>query len=132
MDISELIIVGDRVLIAPQEGEQQTNAGLYLPATVTEKEKVGTGRVIRVGPGHLMANPDYNEGEPWAHPEEAVRYLPLQAQVGDFAFYLRKEAIEITYQHKTYLIVPHNAILALIRPKEEDILKDIGELLDDK
>ena len=41
--MSDLIIIGDRVLIEPQDGEQQTDSGLYLPATVTEKEKVGTG-----------------------------------------------------------------------------------------
>jgi co-chaperonin GroES (HSP10) len=130
--MSELIVVGDRVLIEPQDGEQQTNSGLYLPATVTEKEKVGTGRVVEVGPGHIMPNPDYSEGEPWSHGKEAVRYLPLQAQVGDFAFYLRKESIEISYQNKNYLIVPHSAILALLRSREDDILKDIGKLLDDE
>jgi len=78
--MSELIIVGDRVLIEPHEGEQQTAAGLVLPATVTEKERVGSGRVIRVGPGYLMANPEYSEGEPWSEPKEVVRYLPLQAR----------------------------------------------------
>lgn len=130
--MSDLIIVGDRVLLEPQDGEQQTNSGLYLPATVTEKEKVGAGRVVRVGPGHLMANPEYTDSEPWTHPERAIRYLPLQAQIGDFAFYLRKEAIELNYQDKAYLIVSHTAILALVRPKEEDILEDIAKLFDDK
>ena len=119
--MSELIIVGDRVLIEPQEGEKQTDAGLYLPATVTEKEKVGTGQVVRIGPGHVMPNPEYSEGEPWTQTNEAVRYLPLQAQPGDFAFYLRSEAIEITYQNKSYLIVHHGTILALVRPSPEDI-----------
>ncbi len=130
--MSELIIIGDRVLIEPQDGEQQTDSGLYLPATVTEKEKVGSGRIARIGPGHLMPNPDYTEGEPVVNPGEAVRYLPLQAQIGDFAFYLRKESIEIKYQDKNYVILPHSAILALVRSEGEDLLKDIEDLLDEE
>ncbi len=128
----ELIIVGDRVLIEPQDGEQQTEAGLVLPASVAEREKVRGGRVVRVGPGFVIPNPDYSEGEPWTRHKEAVRYLPLQAQAGDFAFFLRKEAIEITYEKKTYLIVPHGAILALVRPDSEDILDKIEGLLDEE
>jgi len=126
--MSELIIVGDRVLVEQHDGEQLTHSGLYLPATVTEKEKVGTGKVVRVGPGHLMPNPDYNEGDPITRPAESVRYLPLQAQPGDFAFYLRKESIEINYQEKTYIIVPHNAILALVR-SDGNVLQDLEDLL---
>jgi len=125
----ELILVGDRVLIEPQDGEQQTESGLVLPATVTERDKVHSGRVIRVGPGYLMPNPEYSEGEPWTEPKEVVRYLPLQAQPGDYAFYVRKEAIEITYQNRSYLIVHHGAILALVRPDAEDILDEIEGLL---
>jgi co-chaperonin GroES (HSP10) len=128
--MSELIIVGDRVLIEPEGGEQRTEAGLVLPVTVTEKEKVGTGRVVQVGPGYLMANPEYSEGEPWTQPREVVRYLPLQAQPGDLAFFLRKEAVEITYEKRSYVIVHHSAILALVRPKPEDLLENIEGLLD--
>ncbi len=127
----ELIIVGDRVLIEPEGGEQQTEAGLVLPASVAERDKVGSGRVARVGPGYVMPNPEFTEGEPWTQPREAVRYLPLQAQSGDFAFFLRKDAIEITYERKKYLIMPHSAILALVRPDSEDILNEIEGMLDE-
>ena len=127
----ELIIIGDRVLIEPDEGERQTEAGLLLPASVAEREKIGSGRVARVGPGHLIPNPDYTEGEPWAGQKEAVRYLPLQAQPGDFAFFLRAEAIELTYEKTRYLIVPHEAILALIRPDPDDLINEIEGLLDE-
>lgn len=126
--MSELIVVGDRVLIKPQEGEQKTEAGLVLPASVTAQEKVGGGEVIRVGPGYVMPNPEYSEGDAWKQQEE-VRYLPLQAQPGDFAFFLRKEAIELQYNEEDYLIIPHAAILALLRPDTEDILDD--DLLDE-
>lgn len=127
--MGELMIIGDRVLIEPLEGEQQTESGLILPATATEREKVRNGRVLRVGPGYLMANPEYSEGQPWMEASRSVRYLPLQAQPGDYAFFLRKEAIEITYRGKNYLIVPHGAILALVRPEASDILANIDKLL---
>ncbi len=126
----ELILIGDRVLIRPDEGEQQTDSGLVLPASVAERDRIGGGRVENIGPGHLMPNPEYTEGEPWAATKEAVRYLPLQAQRGDYAFFLRKESIELTYEGTKYLIVSHSAILALIRTEPDDILTDIGRILD--
>lgn len=130
--MTDLIIVGDRVLIEAQDGEKQTDAGLLLPATVTEKEKVGTGRVVRVGPGHVMPNPEYSEGEPWVERQDSVaRYLPLQAQPGDFAYYVRNESIEIDYQRKTFYIVPHSAILALSRPDPQDIGHILQDLFDE-
>ena len=128
----ELIIVGDRVLVDPNEGEQKTEAGLILPASVAEREKVGSGRVVRVGPGYVMPNPEYSEGEPWTEPKEVVRYLPLQARPGDFAFFLRKESIEITYQNRKFLILHHAAILALVRPDSDDLIQHIEDFLSEE
>lgn len=116
--MDDLIIVGDRVLIALDQEDRQTKAGLYLPASVIDKDRVNGGCVKQIGPGHLIPNPEYNENEPWAEPHNLVRYLPLEAHVGDYAFFLRKEAIEITYREQPFLIVPHSAILALIRPRD--------------
>ncbi|MGD8395267.1 MAG: co-chaperone GroES family protein [Candidatus Eiseniibacteriota bacterium] len=127
--MGELILIGDRVLIEPQDGEQQTRAGLYLPVTVTERDRVRTGRVVKVGPGHLMPNPEFAEGEPWTGRREAVRFLPLQARPGDFAFFMRQDAIEITFEDRSFLIVQHGAILALVRATTDDIMDDIASLL---
>ena len=128
--MNELIMVGDRVLVAPEEGDKQTKAGLYLPATVLEKERIGTGRIVKVGPGHLIPNPEYSEGEPWVSDREAVRYLPLQARPRDFAFFVRKESVEISFEEKDYLIIPHSAILALVRSHPEDVGDlDVDDLL---
>ncbi len=125
----ELIVVGDRVLIEPLEGEQQTESGLILPATATERDKVRNGRVLKVGPGYLVPNPEYSEAEPWKQPRQANRYLPLQAEPGDQAFFLRNQSIEITWQGKNLLIVPHSAILVLLRPEPSDVLSKIDKLL---
>ena len=121
--MNELIIVGDRVLISPDEGEKQTESGLVLPAGVAEKERVRSGRVEKVGPGYVMPNPDYT-GEPWAAERESVRYLPLQAKPGDVAFFLQKEAIDVKFEGKSYVILPHGAILALVRRHREDLPDD--------
>lgn len=127
--MSDLMVVGDRVLIEPLVGEQLTESGLVLPSTVTDKEKVQGGRVVRVGPGYLTANPEYSESEPWKKPHQAVRYLPLQAEIGDFAYFLKKEAIEFLYKGREFLVVRHSSILALIRPGSSDIIDKIEEML---
>ncbi|HET6568051.1 MAG TPA: co-chaperone GroES family protein [Rhodothermales bacterium] len=130
--MDELIIIGDRVLIEPDEDEKQTKAGLYLPASVAESDRVGSGLVVKIGPGYVLPNPEYSEGEPWAADRSAVRYLPLQAQPGDHAFYLRKESIELSFRDKKYLIVQHGAILALVRSHTDadDILKGLDDIED--
>ncbi len=113
-DLDDLLLIGDRVLVRPDDGEQQTRSGLLLPASVREGDRVGTGRVVAVGPGHLTVNPEYSEEEEaWRGERSAVRYLPLQAKPGDAAFFLRANAIEVTLGETSYLILPHNA---LVRP----------------
>ncbi|MFZ3137401.1 MAG: co-chaperone GroES family protein [Thermodesulfovibrionales bacterium] len=110
-----LIIVGDRVLVEPDEGMDKTSAGLYLPATVREKEKVLGGYVAKTGPGYPVADPTVSE-EPWAvGKKKEVKYVPLQAVEGDYAIFLKEAAVEIQFEDKKYLIVPHTAILALVR-----------------
>ncbi len=130
--MQEIIIVGDRVLIELEPGEKQTQSGLYLPATVTDQERVSIGRVVRTGPGYVIPNPEYSEGEVWAPSRDAARYLPLQARPGDLAFFLRKELIEVSLNGKHYIVVPHGAILALIRDTPDDLLSSITTSLDDE
>ncbi|MGB9823169.1 co-chaperone GroES [Thermodesulfovibrio sp.] len=111
----KLIIVGDRVLIEPDE-RMETRAGLFLPPTVKEKDKVLGGRVIKVGPGYPVNDISVVLEEPWKQTNtESIRYIPLQAQEGDYALFLKDAGIEIEFEEKKYLIVPHSAILALIR-----------------
>lgn len=128
--MTELIVVGDRVLIQPNAGEQKTDTGLVLPASVAEQENVRGGRVVKTGPGYLTSNPEYTESDTWKPSETPVRYLPLQASEGDYAFFLRKKAIELRYEGEEYLIVPHSALLALIR-KDETSEEPSDATLDD-
>jgi len=116
-----LIVVGDRVLIAPAEGEERTNVGLYLPATALEGRQVQGGRIIATGPGTPMGEPATLDDEPWKIRSAEVKYLPVQARVGDYALFFRKAAVEITFEDKNYLVVPQAAILVLVRDKSGDI-----------
>lgn len=135
--MANLIVVGDRVLIDPQTSEEKTDSGLVLPASVSEQENVRSGRVVKTGPGYLTQNPEYTETESWKESTTPVRYLPLQANPGDHAFFLRNEAIDLRYESKHYLIVQHSAILALVREDRtteepsDTTLDDIEDLWDE-
>jgi co-chaperonin GroES (HSP10) len=49
------------------------------------------------------------------------RYVPMQARVGDYALFFRKAAVEITFENEPYLVVPQQAILALVRDAADQL-----------
>ncbi|MCA8960675.1 MAG: co-chaperone GroES [Planctomycetes bacterium] len=117
----KLFVVGDRVLVSPTRGEERTKVGLYLPATAVEKMAVQSGRVVEVGPGIPIPGPNEFADEPWKSfdgPTKA-KYVPLEAQIGDVALFLRSAAVEIEFEGTSYLLVPHAAILLLVREPSE-------------
>lgn len=114
--LKRLVIVGDRVLVKPKIHSGKTKTGLLLPPTVTEKEEVQSGYVVKVGPGYPL--PAQTEDEPWKATEEKVKYMPLQAEEGDLAIYLQRHAIEIQYDGEKYVIVPQSSILMLERSED--------------
>ncbi len=112
----QLIVVGDRVLVVPEEGEERTRVGLYLPQTAVDALAVQGGRIAATGPGNPVPEPTALDDEPWKiGNREGVRYVPMQARVGDYALFFRKAAVEITFEGKKYLVVPQAAILGLVR-----------------
>lgn len=111
----ELFVVGDRVLIRPEEEENRTRAGLLLPPGVKEKEDIRSGTVVALGPGTPLPPPEA-ESEDWQQIQQsAPRYLPMQVKIGDSALFFRKAAIEISFEDEKFLVVPHSAILVLVR-----------------
>jgi co-chaperonin GroES (HSP10) len=111
-----LIVVGDRVLVGLDERSERTATGLYLPPTVKERDRVQGGYVVKVGPGYPVSDPGSCVDEPWSpRKRQEYRYVPLQAQEGDYAIFLKESAVEIEFDAKKYLIVPHSAILTLMR-----------------
>ena len=117
-----LIVVGDRVLIQPEEGEDRTKVGLYLPATAVDAQAVQGGTVIATGPGNPVSAPTELDEEPWkiGGGIGGAKYVPLQAEIGDYAIFFRRAAVEITFEGSTYLVVPQAAILTLVREDDAD------------
>ena len=116
-DLEKFIMVGDRVLIKPKTPSSKTKSGLYLPPTVQEGEKVLSGYIVKVGPGYPIPAVT-EEDEAWKQKQDDVRYVPLQAQMGDLAVYLNKSGFEIEFKKEKYVILPHSAILMLIRDEK--------------
>jgi co-chaperonin GroES (HSP10) len=112
----KILLVGDKVLIHPDKDADRTAHGLFLPPGVKEKEKVQSGFVVHIGPGYAVPNPHFIDQESWSTtPKDPIKYLPLQAEEGDYAVFLRDSAIEVEYENEKYLIVPHSSILMLLR-----------------
>jgi co-chaperonin GroES (HSP10) len=119
----QLIVVGDRVLINPDDSKEKTNFGLYLPQGLEEKERVQSGFVFKTGPGYPLPDPSDSGEEPWSRSKKDTKYVPLQVEEGDYVIFMRKAAIEIEFEGKKYLILPQSAILLIVR---DDILSKIN------
>jgi chaperonin GroES len=114
----QLLVVGDRVLVKLEDGDQRTKVGLYLPSTAVDSQAVQEGEVVSTGPGLALPDMAGDHGEdPWktSDQEPTARYVPMQARVGDHALFFRKAAVEITFENEQFLVVPQSAILALVR-----------------
>ncbi len=115
--VDKFIIIGDRVLIKPRDMETHTKSGLVLPATVKEKEEIHSGYIIKTGPGYPV--PSQEIDEPWKDSADNQKYIGMQAREGDLAIFLKKNSHEIEFENEKYLIVPHGAILLLIRDNHQ-------------
>lgn len=114
-DLKNLIVVGDRVLIRPDE-DVRSHSGLYLPQGAHESDGVRAGRVVATGPGVALPAPhEPDEDEPWKEARRGDRYLPMQVKLGDYALFFKKAAIEVRYEGQGYLVVPQSAVLIVIR-----------------
>ena len=121
---NKIILVGDKVLLAPDKESERTNHGLYLPPGVKEKDKVQSGYVVRIGPGYAVPNPQFMDQESWSTtPKDPIKYLPLQAEEGDYAIFIRDAAIEVEFEGEKYLIVSHSSILMLLTAQQQRFRK---------
>lgn len=126
----QLLVVGDRVLVQPEDGDERTKVGLYLPPTAVDSQAVQGGRIVATGPG--LPLPDLGsatDDEPWkfggaSGSSRETRFVPMQARTGDYALFFRKAAVEITFEGERYLVVPQAAVLALVRDDAPGELSD--------
>ena len=77
-----------------------------------------------MGPGIPVGNPDDSSEEPWkTNNNGVIRYIPTQAEIGDYALFLSKASIEIKVEDQDYLILHQSAILVLIRDDLNSLTK---------
>ncbi len=119
-DVEKFIVIGDRVLLKPKSPQHKTKSGLFLPPGFEDKQKVSCGYVIKSGPGYpIPALPEAQEL--WKKNDTKQNYFPLQVRTGDLAVFMQENSFLIEFNKEKYIIVPHSAILMLIR--DDDLLE---------
>ncbi len=87
--------LGNRVVVEPQEGEEQMTAGgIYIPDTAKEKPQEGV--VVAAGPGRLS--------------DDGTR-IPMEVEVGDVVIYSKYAGTEYKEGETEYLVLREDDIL---------------------
>jgi chaperonin GroES len=89
--------LGDRLIVKPSEGEEQTASGILLPETA--KEKPQQGKVVAAGPG--------------ARKENGER-ATMDVKVDDTVLYAKYSGTTIKLSGKEYLILKESDVLAIV------------------
>jgi chaperonin GroES len=89
--------LGDRVVIEPSEGEEQTAGGILLPETAKEKPQQGT--ILAVGPGRR---------------DDSGKLIKMDVEVNDKVLYAKYAGTEIKVEGKKVLILKESDILAVV------------------
>jgi chaperonin GroES len=87
----------DRVLVKPQEAEEKTASGIYLPEGA--KEKPQHGKIVAAGPGKL--NDDGGR-------------TPLTVKKGDNVLYGKYAGTEIDIDGVTHMIMRESELLGVM------------------
>ena len=88
----------DRVLVKPQEAEDKTASGIYLPEGA--KEKPQTGTVVAAGPGKIN--------------DDGVR-TQLTVKKGDTVLYGKYAGTEIDVDGETHMIMRESELLGVMQ-----------------
>lgn len=91
--------LADRVVIKPQEREERTKGGIYLPDTAS-KERPQEGTIVAVGEGRLDDN---------------GKRVPVAVQPGDRVLFAKYAGTEVKLDDEDYLILAEKDILAVIQ-----------------
>ena len=87
----------DRVVIRPDEAEDRTISGIYLPEGA--KEKPVTGKILAVGPGKLC-----DDGE----------RTPVTVKKGDTVFYGKYTGTEIDLDDEKIVVARESELLGIL------------------
>jgi chaperonin GroES len=91
--------LADRVVIKPQEREEKTKGGIFLPDTAS-KEKPQEGTVMAIGEGRL---------------DDSGRRVPVSVKAGDRVLFAKYAGTEIKIEDEDYLILAEKDILAILQ-----------------
>ncbi len=92
--------LGDRVLVKPEEIEDEKSpSGIIIPDTA-QKEKPERGEVVAVGPGKKT-----DKGE----------LIPISVKVGDTVVFSKYGYDEVTINDEEYYMVQESNILAVVK-----------------
>ncbi len=89
--------LGDRLVVRPSEGEEQTSSGIFLPETAKEKPQEGV--VIASGPGAL---------------DDSGKRIPMEVSVDDKVLYAKYSGTTIKIEGEEILILKESDILAIV------------------
>lgn len=89
--------LSDRIIVKPEEAQEKTKSGLFLPDTAKEKPIEGT--VVAAGPGKST-----DDG----------KTVAMTVKVGDKVLYGKYSGTEVTVDGTEYLIMRESDIFAII------------------
>ncbi len=90
--------LADRVVIRPQEKEEKTRGGIFLPDTAS-KEKPQEGTIMAVGEGKV---------------DDKGKRTPIAVKVGDKVLFAKYAGTDIKIEDEDYLILAEKDILAVV------------------
>ena len=95
-----VVPLADRVLVKPEENEnEKTASGIIIPDTARQ-EKPQQGKVVAVGEGRRNEKGDV---------------LPMRVKIGDTVMFEKYQFTEIKIDDEEYLVGPEASILAIIK-----------------
>ena len=93
--------LGDRIVILPQEEEEQTYGNIVVPDMGKEKPEMGT--VLAVGPGRISTN---------------GTLIKTKLKKGDTVIVPKFGAQVVAVENETYIVASENDVLGKIKNKE--------------
>ena len=114
----KLLVAGDRVLIKPEEGEERTKVGLYLPATAVETQQVQEGLIVATGVGDPLPDVSAFDEEPWKVDQKTPRF---HAEIPIYVRRIGRAAISFWNEPDKHLFLA-SVIVSLIRWGEDSPL----------
>ena len=95
--------LGDKIVILPQEEEEQKYGNIIVPDT--GKEKPEMGKVLAVGPGRISTD---------------GTLIPNRIEVGVTVMVPKFGAKVIVLENETYIMASENDVLGIIKNKENE------------